>query len=53
MAGVCVSFVTEVDPFFPSWEYNYFGDDEIMHPYYKQRIARYYEQWKRFKAERK
>ena len=48
-----VSYLTKVDPYFPSWEYTYVGDarDEILHPRFKQKIARYYEQWKRFKAE--
>jgi hypothetical protein len=48
-----VTYLTQVDPFFPSWEYAYFGNDEVMHPHYKQKIARYYELWKRFKTERK
>jgi hypothetical protein len=45
-----VTYLTQVDPFFPSWEYTYFGNDGVMHPHYKQKIARYYEQWKRFKG---
>jgi hypothetical protein len=50
-----VSYLTRVDPYFPSWEYTFIGllnDDQAFHPRFKQKIARYYEQWKRFKAER-
>jgi hypothetical protein len=46
-----VTYLTRVDRFFPSWEYTYIGVDEVMHPRFKQKIARYYEQWRRFKAE--
>jgi hypothetical protein len=48
-----VSFLTEVDPYFPSWEFTFVGDmsDTMLHPRFKVKMARYYEQWKRFKAE--
>lgn len=47
-----VTYLTKVDPFFPSWEYTFLGgSEEVMHPRFKQKVARYYEQWKKFKAE--
>jgi hypothetical protein len=49
-----VSFLTKVDPYYPSWEFTFVGDlsDTMLHPLFKAKMARYYEQWKRFKAER-
>jgi hypothetical protein len=49
-----VTYLTKVDPSFPGWEYTYIGllrRDQVLHPRFKEKIARYYEQWKRFKAE--
>jgi len=46
-----VTYLTKVDPSFPSWEYTYTGDDETLHPRFKQKIERYYEQWKQFKRQ--
>ena len=49
------SYLTKADPSYPSWEYTYIGDvlwAPVMHPRFKQKIARYYEQWKQFKAQR-
>jgi len=49
------SYLTKADPSYPSWEYSYTGDvlwAPVMHPRFKQKIARYYQQWKHFKAER-
>ena len=47
-----VTYLTKVDPFFPSWEYTYAtGDDETLHPRFTQKIERFYEQWKKFKAQ--
>jgi hypothetical protein len=45
--------LTEVDPFFPSWEYALTGSDEVFHPRFRRKMARYYEQWQRFKAAQK
>ncbi len=47
------SYLTEVDPFYPSWEYTYVGDnyDEVLHPRVREKMARYHEHWKRFKAD--
>ncbi|HLG15428.1 MAG TPA: hypothetical protein VJH03_13140 [Blastocatellia bacterium] len=50
-----VSYLTRIDPYFPSWEFTYIGlltNDQALHPGFKQKIARYYEAWKKFKAER-
>jgi hypothetical protein len=46
-----ISFLTASDPYFPSWEYTYCGrsPDEVFHPRFKVKIARYHEQWERFK----
>jgi hypothetical protein len=49
-----VTYLTEKDPYFPSWEYtyvSYMGSDEALHPGFRSKIARYYEQWKNFKKE--
>jgi hypothetical protein len=48
-----IAYLSKIDPYFPSWEYTYIGSprDECLHPRFKQKIARYYEQWKRFEAE--
>lgn len=47
-----VAYLTEVDPFFPSWEYTYVGPaaDGTLHARFREKVARYYEHWKRFKA---
>jgi len=47
-----ITYLTNVDPYFPSWEYTYSGNarDEVFHPRFKNKIARYYEQWLRFKG---
>lgn len=49
------TYLTKVDPFFPSWEFTYVGStsDIVLHPRFKAKMARYYEYWKRFKAEQK
>ena len=46
-------YLTELDPFFPSWEYVYVGpaDNELLHPRVRQKLIRYLEHWKRFEAE--
>jgi hypothetical protein len=48
-----VTYLTKVDPYFPSWEYTYYkflSQDEVLHPRFKAKMARYHEYWKRFKA---
>jgi hypothetical protein len=49
------TYLTDVDPFFPSWEYSYFGltGDESFHPQFRRKMERYYAQWQKFKATRK
>jgi hypothetical protein len=46
------AYLTELDPFFPSWEYVHVGSatEEIIHPRFRHKIARYYEAWLRFKG---
>jgi hypothetical protein len=49
-----VAYLTKIDPYFPSWEYLYIGSlsqDEVLHPDFKKKIARYYKYWKQFKVE--
>lgn len=49
-----VTYLTQVDPYFPSWEYVYvssLSQDEVLHPRFKAKMARYHEYWKRFKAQ--
>jgi hypothetical protein len=48
-----VTFLTKVDPNFPSWEYTYCDSpfDEIYHPNFEAKIARYHEQWVRFQED--
>jgi hypothetical protein len=51
-----VTYLTEVDPYFPSWEYFSFGGgapEEVLHPRFKVKMARYYEPWKRFQAKQR
>ncbi|MBC7932500.1 MAG: tetratricopeptide repeat protein [Rubrivivax sp.] len=47
-----VDYLTEIDPYFPSWEFTHQGNwvDYALHPRFKAKWERYYEQWKRFKA---
>jgi hypothetical protein len=47
------TYLTDVDPFFPSWEYMYFGSEiaEPFHPRFRRKMERYYEQWRRFRGE--
>jgi len=49
-----VTFLTNLDPNFPSWEYTYCGSpsDEAFHPLFKAKMNRYHEQWVRFQAGR-
>jgi hypothetical protein len=48
-----IAYLTGVDPYFPSWEFTTHGDwaDSALHPRFQAKWERYYEQWKRFKAE--
>jgi hypothetical protein len=47
------AFLTKVDPYFPSWEFIHHDRwaDYALHPRFQAKWERYYEQWKRFKAE--
>jgi hypothetical protein len=45
-----VTYLTKVDPNFPGWEFPHHGWEYFMHPRFKIKWQRYYEQWKRFKA---
>jgi hypothetical protein len=48
-----VTYLTGIDPSFPSWEFTLegiSGYEAIVHPRFRQKIARYYECWKQFKA---
>ncbi len=46
------TYLTEVDPYYPSWEYTYVGNNynEVLHPRVKEKMGRYHDYWKRFKA---
>jgi hypothetical protein len=49
-----VTYLTKVDPTFPGWEYidtGLLSANEVMHPRFREKVARYYEQWKLFKAQ--
>jgi hypothetical protein len=45
-----ITYLTDTDPSFPGWEYTYVGDpgDEVLNPRFRQKMARYYDEWKRF-----
>jgi len=47
-----ITFLTDKDPFFPSWEYTYFGPSysEAFHPKFQAKMARFEDAWKQFKA---
>jgi hypothetical protein len=48
-----VTYLTGIDPNFPSWEYSYSGFyavTQVVHPAFKKKMARYYEEWKKFKG---
>ena len=48
-----IAYLTQVDPYFPSWEFTFVGPDRdaVMHPRFVAKILKYGEYWKRFKAE--
>jgi hypothetical protein len=47
-----ITYLTNVDPYFPSWEYCLTaGRTQVLHPLFKNKIERYYQHWKRFKSE--
>jgi hypothetical protein len=48
-----VAYLTKTDPYFPSWEFACPGtlEDYAMHPRFRAKLARYYEQWRCFKSE--
>jgi len=41
------TYLTDVDPAFPSWEYVYLGlpGGDVFHPQFRRKMDRYYEQW--------
>jgi hypothetical protein len=48
-----VTHLTAVDPTFPSWEYSYSGFysvTQVLHPSFKKKMARYHDEWKKFKG---
>lgn len=45
-----VTYLTEVDPYFPGWEFYDHTLEYALHPRFKAKWERYYEHWKRFKA---
>jgi hypothetical protein len=49
-----VTYLSKVDPYFPSWEYadRPPATSELLEPRFKAKVARYHEQWKNFEAER-
>lgn len=49
-----ITFLTNKDPLFPSWEYTHLGWDstEAFHPGYLAKMSRIEEAWKQFQAER-
>jgi hypothetical protein len=48
-----VAYLTRVDPYFPSWGYFYaspwMSGNQILHPNFRQRVAKYYEHWRAFR----
>jgi len=49
-----ITFLTDKDPFFPSWEYTYFGplNSEAFHPLFAEKMARIEDAWKQYEASR-
>jgi len=47
-----IAFLTDKDPFFPSWEYSYSGPSysEAFHPRFADKMARIEDAWKQYKA---
>jgi len=38
-----IAYLTEIDPTFPSWEFpSTTGDSDVLHPRFKEKIARYH-----------
>lgn len=50
-----IAFLTASDPFFPSWEYTDvgWGWEEVLHPRFRQKVARLYEKWREFNSQLK
>lgn len=54
--GQFITYLTELDPSFPSWEYSYCPNDgqgiadEVMHPGFKTKIHRYFDAWIQFES---
>ena len=49
-----LTFLTDKDPFFPSWEFSYIGSENLQafHPRFAVKMARIEEAWKEFEAGR-
>ncbi|HKW65036.1 MAG TPA: hypothetical protein VJN89_20945 [Candidatus Acidoferrum sp.] len=49
-----ITFLTDQDPFFPSWEYTYFGPpySEAFHPQFAAKMARIEDAWKLYQTNR-
>lgn len=49
-----ITFLTDKDAFFPSWEYTYMGPvySQAFHPKFHAKMARIEDAWKQFKADR-
>ena len=45
-----VAYLTKIDPNFPGWEFPHHSWEYFLHPRFKTKWQRYYEQWKSFKA---
>jgi hypothetical protein len=50
-----IAFLTDKDPFFPSWEFTYVGPlrTQTFHPRFQAKMARIEEAWKEFKTGRR
>lgn len=46
-----ITYLTNVDPYFPSWVYAHPGMawEGLCHPQFRAKLTRYYEAWQRFK----
>ncbi len=50
-----ITYLTEKDPYFPSWEYVACGgqvEDEVFQPRFKAKMERYHQAWLQFQAQK-
>jgi hypothetical protein len=48
-----LAFLTKVDPYFPGWEFPGVNEyNQSLHPNFRKKLARFYEDWNSFQAER-